>query len=593
MANQLLTSLLYQPSNNLGPNSDIYHESVFNTQFYLNALAGAESAGHNVHTVGFDIEQIWMQSQALLGAIQESAYSCEFRGEPENEPPRKRTRRNNRTQTKEPIGPGFDEHTSISQEPLEDVRDSSSDTSSSEAEPEFGAPSNNDHTLNYPSDTSRGRVRSELDDGFFSIEAFNLDTEAFEHADELGKSLGELDTTINWSVDPDDDVDGSAIDSDTSEGGDRPLMYTDFFLPPEYPGNRSGLNGSGTSAKWPPEEINAALNGSDEMMNEIERDLFDKMSSGGQSWASEASEGMGHSSHRSVQARLSDHIRELEKQNIDKREWVLSGETNSKQRPFNSLLQEDLDFERIGKPVPVVTQESTTTLEEMIKGRIITGLFDEILRRNLEQHQKSRRPVIELEDSKSKVGLAEVYEQDHLEKAIPSQPQAADVKLDALRSEISSLFSAVSGQLDMLSSWHFTPKTPQSTLSVVQDVRTLDMEEVQVNANHLSGPTSTALAPQEVYNPSTKEHQSDGVIKVSGIPMSLSEVERSKRTKERNRKNQKRAGPTGMRTSTDDNVGILRTLQKADVAVIGRDGKQVSLGGSRPEKTSSGSRIKL
>lgn len=47
------------------------------------------------------------------------------------------------------------------------------------------------------------------------------------------------------------------------------------------------------------------------------------------------------------------------------------GEANAKSRPVNSLLEEDLDFEHRGKQVPVVTEETTKSLEEMIKKRIL------------------------------------------------------------------------------------------------------------------------------------------------------------------------------------------------------------------------------
>lgn len=42
-----------------------------------------------------------------------------------------------------------------------------------------------------------------------------------------------------------------------------------------------------------------------------------------------------------------------------------------RQRPVNSLLEEDLEFERVVKPVPVVTEESVSSLEELIKMRIL------------------------------------------------------------------------------------------------------------------------------------------------------------------------------------------------------------------------------
>lgn len=47
------------------------------------------------------------------------------------------------------------------------------------------------------------------------------------------------------------------------------------------------------------------------------------------------------------------------------------GEATSRSRPLNSLLEEDLEFDRTLKAVPVVSEESVNSLEEIIKKRIL------------------------------------------------------------------------------------------------------------------------------------------------------------------------------------------------------------------------------
>lgn len=59
----------------------------------------------------------------------------------------------------------------------------------------------------------------------------------------------------------------------------------------------------------------------------------------------------------------------------------MSGEVRGAQRPLNSLLAEDLDFETAGKVVPVITEEVTRTLEETIKYRILEKAFDDPIRK--------------------------------------------------------------------------------------------------------------------------------------------------------------------------------------------------------------------
>ncbi|KAK6517231.1 U3 snoRNP protein [Arthrobotrys megalospora] len=602
MTNRLLPSLLLRPSDYLASDCGIYSGSISCAQFYLNSLAEAEDINHFIHTAGFDVDQIWIQTQVLLEAIKgpkSLAHTSE--ANIDVEPPKKRARHRKELVATDFTDQKHDEGMRVGHGYPEETENLFSEPSSSEVG--CVAPVSKDPKASFTPGRPRRKLQNHLDDGFFSIDAFNLDTENFERADELGQPFDGRDTTIDWHADPDDHGNASLSDSDPSDCADHAIMYTDFFLPPEHPGAAEitidGDTNTSTRKVWLPSEEIGSLDGIGGAMNEIERDLFDELSgsvvSDREDSPTEFPGGIGRSSNRNTQARLNNRIRELEKQSLNQREWMLSGETNSKQRPFNSLLQEDLDFERIGKPVPVVTQESTTKLEDIIKSRILAGRFDEILRRNLEHYDKSRRSIVELDDSKSRVGLAEVYEREHLEGTTPNQPKGVDAKVAALRSEIRGLFSVVSNQLDMLSSWNFTPKAPQSALSIVQDVRTLDMEEVQVNSNHLSGSRSTALAPQDVYNPSSKTHQSDGVIKVSGIPVSLSEVERSRRAREKGRKGKGASDPSKAGTSTDESTRILNTLRRADVAVIDRDGKQVSLAGSPRPGTllSSGSRIKL
>lgn len=70
-------------------------------------------------------------------------------------------------------------------------------------------------------------------------------------------------------------------------------------------------------------------------------------------------------------AALSEQIAELEAENVAERDWTMRGEAKSRDRPVNSLLEEDLEFDQVAKVVPVVTEESSLSLEEKIKKRIL------------------------------------------------------------------------------------------------------------------------------------------------------------------------------------------------------------------------------
>jgi U3 small nucleolar ribonucleoprotein component len=68
---------------------------------------------------------------------------------------------------------------------------------------------------------------------------------------------------------------------------------------------------------------------------------------------------------------LSSQIASLEAENVGVKNWATKGEAKARDRPTNSLLDEDLEYERTGKVVPVITEETTKTIEELIKNRIL------------------------------------------------------------------------------------------------------------------------------------------------------------------------------------------------------------------------------
>jgi len=71
----------------------------------------------------------------------------------------------------------------------------------------------------------------------------------------------------------------------------------------------------------------------------------------------------------------------IENDMMDKKKWQLKGEVQCKDRNYNSLLEEHVDFDTATKAPPQITQETTNEIEAMIKQRILDELFDDPIRK--------------------------------------------------------------------------------------------------------------------------------------------------------------------------------------------------------------------
>src|SRR5690606_14131638 len=147
-----------------------------------------------------------------------------------------------------------------------------------------------------------------------------------------------------------DDVNGLGLDLSAND-----IFYDDFFAPPKKK-KKPGSSKKRQSLPEPSRPDDAEVERAE---NDVRRDLFDDLSerSDSEDALSDVSAGdpkSRRSAHERRQAKLAEEIRRLEAELVAKRAWTLSGEAAAADRPVNSLLEEDLDFEHAGKPVPVV-----------------------------------------------------------------------------------------------------------------------------------------------------------------------------------------------------------------------------------------------
>ncbi|OMO59979.1 Mpp10 protein [Corchorus capsularis] len=200
----------------------------------------------------------------------------------------------------------------------------------------------------------------------------------------------------------------------------------------------------------------------------------------------------GLSTHEKEDAELQSKIKQMEKENLDPKVWTMRGEVTAAQRQKNSALEVDLDFEHNVRPAPVITEEVTASLEDLIKSRIATGLFDDV-QKAPSVTSKAPREIKELDENKSKKGLAEVYEEEFVRK---TDPASAPLSFsDELKKEASMLFKKLCLKLDALSHFHFAPKPVVEDMSIQTNVPALVMEEIAPMAVS----DAAMLAPEEVF----------------------------------------------------------------------------------------------
>ncbi|KAL1627652.1 U3 snoRNP protein [Neofusicoccum ribis] len=475
-----------------------------------------------------------------------------------------------------------------------------------------------------------------LNDGFFSIDDFNRQSEFLEQQDTRGDDDGaESDEEeVNWAEDPlnsaslvakglqkesgedvgsedegdgptfgnmdldapegasDDEMDDESIAEGEMDGMDdvnnaNNVMYADFFAPPAKKASKN-KKGRPHPHNFPQKAASAPDDQDVEnTMAAVHRDLFDE--SDDDEDASDLSDvdpddpKARKSTHERRQAKLAEEIRRLEAQNVAKREWTLFGEARAADRPVNSLLEEDLDFERAGKPVPVITAEVSEDIESLIKRRIIAREFDEVIKRRPDDLATGpvRRGRFELEDTKAQRGLAEEYEEEHLRKTDPNYVDVKDEKLKKEHREIEALWRDVSAKLDALSSWHYKPKPAASNLEIRTDAAAITMEDARPTAGGDIG-NASMLAPQEVYAPGEEKTKGEVVTK-AGLPVAKEEMSREEK-KSRRRRNkermQKAGGPEKKESKqTKERKEVVSELKKGGVKVINKKGEVTDVEG--------------
>lgn len=142
--------------------------------------------------------------------------------------------------------------------------------------------------------------------------------------------------------------------------------------------------------------------------------------------------------------KFASQIAELEKEIVGSKSWDLRGEIGGKDRPENSLLAVAADIERASKPKPVVSQEYTSTLEELIIKRIKDDRFDDVIiskKKEAYLTDKDENDPNSLSQEKSSIGLGEIYADEFLAQTMQVEKNAG--KTDSAKEDLKNLFHKV------------------------------------------------------------------------------------------------------------------------------------------------------
>ncbi|CAD6449994.1 9908c5c9-afde-4452-b3a4-ed80bf7b13e6-CDS [Sclerotinia trifoliorum] len=612
-----------------------------------------------IHTQGFEVQQVWEQAKRVIDALKgdaERALEELGIGGDESEESENEEEGNSDMMKFDEDGfeIGSDNESMEGDEDLEDMEEEfytdqeegTDGRDDGEAFEGFGEEEDEDEEDDEDDDGARVFVEdpNKLNDGFFSIDDFNKQTEFLERQDAAadpftGEASDEED--IDWGADPmsmpakagksskrakamdvsdeeDDEEEGPTFgnmdlnapegdseddDMDLDEAADgaddntNDILYKDFFEPPPRKigkGERQAkyLERQAKKAKAAPEDTEAAM---ERAMADVRRDLFDDEDDANSEDAlsdlDPADPKSRRSAHERRQAKISEEIRRLEAASVAKRDWTLSGEAKAVDRPMNSLLEEDLDFERTGKPVPVITAEVSESIEELIKRRILAQEFDEVIRRRPDSltPANTRRGLFELDDSKNQQSLAEIYEEEHIKNKNPdTYISKSDEKFQAQEKEIENIWKDVCAKLDALSSWHYKPKPAAPSLTVVGDVATISMEDAQPStASGIAGGESM-LAPQEIYKAgqvAEGQKKDNKEITRGGAPVAREEMSREEKLRRRRREKERikkmGEGEKVLSKKAKEKKDVVGELKRGGVKVIGKRGEMRDVEGKR------------
>lgn len=373
-----------------------------------------------------------------------------------------------------------------------------------------------------------------LNDEFFDIDEFNKQIMALEDNPEVDDDDEEVDMFADLSGEDSEGEEMEYYDEFFDKPGQQKLSKAND-IPDEQNDEEEGLEGSELGDAEHEKALNSAMHDlfEDEDEEEEEKVTSKKLSK-------------NLSTFEKQQKQLQEEIAQLEAELVAEKKWTMKGEVRSGDRPVDSLLNDEeaptLEFDRTSKPVPVITDKITETIEDLIKRRIKNDEFDDLPKRLVSDVRAYvQKQKAEVSDQKSGKSLAEIYE-DEFHGVDPDAKVSEEV--EAAHAEITKLFTQLNYKLDSLCLAHYIPK-PSEYKSIEIKVTDAPASISTDDAQPLHVSDEVKLAPQEIYKIGDDKVKADGARGTSQVQLksglSYSKDELSRDDKQRLRRAKKRA----------------------------------------------------
>ena len=240
------------------------------------------------------------------------------------------------------------------------------------------------------------------------------------------------------------------------------------------------------------------------------------------------------------------NIEQIENKLIEKKSWQLQGEIRAHDREKNTLLEEDLEFQRGIQTKTKIGKEVNDNFEAIIKQRILDVAFDDrssstYFNKLVVNEQIKDLPELDFE--KDKRGLIGVYEEQYKKSVMGIDEKKS--KEDKVKDQIKDLYRLICFSIDNMTRFQYNPTVIPLADKKATDGFIIDEKIPVVVSGDLLKDRKTY---KEVYDAKDKELKSKAEMTKEEKLRLRRKIKRTMKVK-RDRLKQKEIERTGMRGS--------------------------------------------